>query len=95
MIEEEEKHMEVDTQSYDNKNDHHKKKQTKEEKRGRVFIRNLPFTATEEKIKLLFEKYGKISEVNLPKKENKSKLKGYGFIQFDTKRDALKAIKVG
>lgn len=32
-------------------------------KRGRVFIRNLPFTVTQDKLRNLFEKYGEISEV--------------------------------
>jgi RNA recognition motif-containing protein len=34
-------------------------------KRGRVFIKNLPFTITEEKLKKEFEKFGEISEVRI------------------------------
>jgi multiple RNA-binding domain-containing protein 1 len=34
-------------------------------KRGRVFIRNLPFTITEDKLKKEFEKFGEITEVDI------------------------------
>jgi nucleolar protein 4 len=64
---------------------------TKEEKKGRVFLKNLPFSVTEEKLKSLFSKYGEINEINLPKKET-GELKGFGFINFITKIDAMKAI---
>ena len=32
-------------------------------KKGRVFVRNLPFTITEEKLRKEFEKFGEITEV--------------------------------
>ncbi len=32
-------------------------------KRGRVFIRNLPFTITEEKLRTLFQQHGEVTEV--------------------------------
>ena len=40
------------------------KKKKQNLKRGRVFIRNLPFTVNEEKLRDLFKKYGEITEVN-------------------------------
>ena len=62
-------------------------------KKGRVFVRNLSFkNLSEEKIKTLFSQYGQISEVNLPKKET-GEMKGFGFVQFLSKNDALVAIK--
>lgn len=71
----------------------HPNKIEKNPKRGRVFVRNLSFkNISEEKIKSLFSKYGEITEVNLPKNET-GEMKGFGFIQFVTKRDALNAIK--
>ena len=64
----------------------------KNEKRGRVFIRNLPFKSlSEDKLRQIFDKYGEIKEINLPKKEN-GEFKGFGFVQFSKKREALKAI---
>ena len=39
------------------------KKKLQNEKRGRVFIRNLPFTVNEEKLRTLFGKFGEITEV--------------------------------
>lgn len=62
-------------------------------KRGRIFIRNLPFSITEEKIKNLFSKYGEIKELNLPYDQNKKMFKGFCFLQYATKKEALVAIK--
>ena len=36
----------------------------KNPKRGRVFVRNLPFNVTEELLKEYFSKHGEITEVN-------------------------------
>lgn len=38
------------------------------------------------------EKYGKVSAINLPRKED-DKLKGYAFITFENKKEANKAIE--
>lgn len=62
-------------------------------KRGRIFIRNLPFSVTEEKIRALFSKHGEIKELNLPYDNTKKMFKGFCFLQFETKREALNAIK--
>ena len=38
------------------------------------------------------EKYGKVVEINLPKKED-GKLNGYGFVTFETMNEARKAME--
>ena len=41
----------------------------KNPKRGRIFIRNLPFNINEDKLKELFQSYGEITEVIFHKKD--------------------------
>lgn len=45
----------------DNHDDTIKKLRT--DKKGRVFVRNLPFSVTEEKLREHFSKYGEVKEV--------------------------------
>ena len=58
--------MEINEKSQDElKNEAHDEdnKTLKNPKRGRVFIRNLPFNINEDKLKELFQIYGEITEV--------------------------------
>ena len=48
---------------------------------GRLFIRNLPFSVTEDELKELFAAYGPITEVHLPLDSDRNR-KGFGFVQF-------------
>ncbi|KAL6261672.1 hypothetical protein P5V15_006761 [Pogonomyrmex californicus] len=58
---------------------------------GRMFIRNLTYTTTEDDIRKLFEKYGPLSEVNLPIDKVTRKPKGFGTITFLMPEHAIKA----
>lgn len=73
-----------------------KKKKRPEKKQknrnGRIIIRNLSFKADEKAIEDHFSQYGKISEVSILKKNN-GKMVGCAFVQYNTKIEALKAIK--
>jgi multiple RNA-binding domain-containing protein 1 len=48
---------------------------------ARLFVKNLPFSCTEEEFTSLFAAFGPISEIHLPLDEEK-RGKGYGFVQF-------------
>jgi multiple RNA-binding domain-containing protein 1 len=48
---------------------------------ARLFVKNLPFSCTEEEFTSLFAVFGPISEIHLPLDEEK-RGKGYGFVQF-------------
>lgn len=48
---------------------------------ARLFVKNLPFSCTEEEFKSLFSAFGPISELHLPLDEEK-RGKGYGFVQY-------------
>jgi len=66
-------------------------KRERMKKTGRLIIRNLPFKATEDTLKEEFQKYGNILKVYIPRKPDK-KMYGYGFVEFEKKWDASKAI---
>ncbi|RWS19232.1 putative RNA-binding protein 19-like protein, partial [Leptotrombidium deliense] len=58
---------------------------------GRIFLRNLCYSCTEEDIEQLFSKYGPLSEVSLPIDSFTKKLKGFGFVTFIFPEHAVKA----
>ncbi|XP_076648162.1 putative RNA-binding protein 19 [Halictus rubicundus] len=58
---------------------------------GRMFVRNLSYTTTEDDIRKLFEKYGPLTEVNLPVDRVTRKPKGFGTVTFLMTEHAVKA----
>ncbi|OAD61456.1 RNA-binding protein 28, partial [Eufriesea mexicana] len=62
-----------------------------ENKKPRIIVRNIPFKATKEDVKKLYEPFGKILEINFPKRANGTPV-GCCFIQFNQLEDASKAI---
>ena len=49
---------------------------------GRLYLRNLSFACTEDDLTRLFEKFGQLSEVNMPIDSTSKKSVGYAFITF-------------
>lgn len=58
---------------------------------GRIFVRNLAYTVTENDIEQLFNKFGPITEVMLPVDRNTRKVKGYAVVTFLVPENAAKA----
>ncbi|XP_076290361.1 putative RNA-binding protein 19 [Lasioglossum baleicum] len=58
---------------------------------GRMFVRNLSYTTTEDDIRKLFEKYGPLAEVDLPVDRVTRKPKGFGTVTFLMAEHAVKA----
>ncbi|XP_051489565.1 probable RNA-binding protein 19 [Apus apus] len=58
---------------------------------GRLFVRNLPFTSTEEDLEKIFSKYGPLSEVHFPVDKLTKKPKGFAFITYMIPEHAVKA----
>lgn len=58
---------------------------------GRMFLRNLAYTTTEDDVTKLFEKYGPLTEVNLPVDRITRKPKGFGTVTFMMPEHAVKA----
>ncbi|XP_074494180.1 putative RNA-binding protein 19 isoform X2 [Sebastes fasciatus] len=59
---------------------------------GRLFIRNLPYTCTEEEIKELFAKHGPLSEMLFPIDNLTKKPKGFAFITYMIPENAVTAL---
>eukprot|EP01083_Nonionella_stella_P103484 295504_1 len=57
---------------------------------GRLLVRNLPFSATEEEVEELFKKFGDIAEVHIPLDDFK-RSKGFCYVQFEFPGHAVKA----
>lgn len=58
---------------------------------GRLFVRNLPFTATEEDLHQHFGKFGEIDELKIPL-DDLQRSKGYAFVQYKYPEHAVAAL---
>lgn len=56
-----------------------------------VYIKNFPESLTDDDLKEMFEKYGKISSLKLMKNDDE-KNKGFGFVSFDDPEAAMSAV---
>ncbi|XP_037536377.1 probable RNA-binding protein 19 [Nematolebias whitei] len=59
---------------------------------GRLFVRNLPYTCTEEELRELFTKHGPVSEVLFPIDNLTKKPKGFAFVAYMIPENAVKAL---
>jgi|SRR3989338_4259006 len=58
----------------------------------KVYVGNLPFSTTDEKMKEMFSSYGEVSEVSVIKDKFSGRSKGFGFVTFSDDVSAEKAI---
>uniref|UniRef100_A0A670KD92 RNA binding motif protein 19 n=1 Tax=Podarcis muralis TaxID=64176 RepID=A0A670KD92_PODMU len=58
---------------------------------GRLFVRNLPYSSTEEDLEAIFSKYGPLSEIHFPIDSLTKKPKGFAFITYMIPEHAVKA----
>ena len=47
----------------------------------RIYVGNLPFTATTDEVTKLFEKYGSVESVNLVTDRDTGRPRGFGFVE--------------
>ncbi|KAG7481084.1 hypothetical protein MATL_G00063030 [Megalops atlanticus] len=59
---------------------------------GRLFVRNLPYTSTEQELSDIFAKYGPLSEVHFPIDSLTKKPKGFAFVTYMIPEHAVKAL---
>ncbi|KAJ1910831.1 Multiple RNA-binding domain-containing protein 1 [Tieghemiomyces parasiticus] len=60
---------------------------------GRLFIRNLSYTCTEEDIRKLFETYGPLSEIHMPITLDTKQCKGFAYVLYLLPEHAYKAFQ--
>ncbi|MCK4651091.1 RNA-binding protein [Candidatus Babeliales bacterium] len=60
----------------------------------KLYVGNLPSTATQESVEALFSQYGPIESVVLIKDRETGLFKGFGFVEFQSKEDANKALEL-
>jgi RNA recognition motif-containing protein len=58
----------------------------------KIYVGNLPFSATEGEVKELFEQHGSVTSVNLITDRDTGRFRGFGFVEMD-EADADSAIK--
>ncbi|MBI2074455.1 MAG: RNA-binding protein [Candidatus Levybacteria bacterium] len=60
--------------------------------KNKLFIANLPWSITSDKLRELFSQYGEIVNVELITDRNTGRSRGFGFVTFANAADAQKAI---
>lgn len=58
----------------------------------KLYVGNLPFSATEDSLKEAFSRFGTVESVNIITDRYTGQSKGFGFIEFSTKQEAAEAI---
>ena len=57
-----------------------------------IYIGNIPFEATEDEIRELFESYGTVTAVNLIIDRFTKRPRGFGFVEMENEEEGTKAI---
>jgi len=58
----------------------------------RIYVGNLPFSATEESVRALFSKHGTVEKVSLITDRDTGRPRGFGFVEMSS-ADAARAIQ--
>jgi cold-inducible RNA-binding protein len=59
---------------------------------AKIYVGNLPFTATDEEIRALFAAHGTVESVSLPTDRDTGRPRGFGFVEM-SQSDASRAIQ--
>lgn len=59
----------------------------------KLYVGNLPYSATEESVRSLFEQVGATAQVTIIMDRETGRSKGFGFVEMETDDDAEEAIK--
>ncbi len=59
---------------------------------AKIYVGNLPFTATDEEIRGLFAQHGTVESVSLPTDRDTGRPRGFGFVEM-SQADAARAIQ--
>jgi cold-inducible RNA-binding protein len=59
---------------------------------AKIYVGNLPFSATEEQVRALFSAHGTVESVSLPSDRETGRPRGFGFVEMSSS-DAARAIQ--
>jgi RNA recognition motif-containing protein len=59
---------------------------------SRLFVGNLPYSATDDSLMSAFEKFGSVKDCRIIMDRETGKSKGYGFIEMASDEEAAKAV---
>ena len=59
---------------------------------SKIYVGNLPFSATEDAIRALFSQHGTVESVALPTDRDTGQKRGFGFVEM-SRQDAARAIQ--
>ncbi|KAJ3684466.1 hypothetical protein LUZ61_013630 [Rhynchospora tenuis] len=60
---------------------------------GQLFVRNLPYTTTEDELRELFSEHGDVSQVHLVVDRDSKRSKGIGYVLFASPESAVRALE--
>jgi RNA recognition motif-containing protein len=58
-----------------------------------IYVGNLPFSASEDQLKDLFEAFGKVDSAKIVSDRFTGRSRGFGFVEMTEREEGLKAIK--
>lgn len=61
---------------------------------NKIYVGNLPYSASESELEDLFAQFGKIVSVNVIKDKYTGRSKGFGFIEFEGEEQAKAAVSL-
>ena len=84
-----------ESHSLEGEGDEGKRTKSLEQKSAKILVRNIPFEASKHEVKELFQTFGELKTVRLPKKFSSSQgeHRGFGFVEFTTKEGARRAFE--
>ena len=59
----------------------------------RIYVGNLPFSATDEEVRSMFAEYGSVNSVSLITDRETGRPRGFGFVEMDIDEEADNAIE--
>ena len=59
----------------------------------KLFVGNLPFTMTDADLNTIFSAHGTVTSANVVIDKFSKRSKGFGFVEFETEEDAMKAME--
>ena len=59
--------------------------------RSRLFVRNIPYSTTEDDLLALFARFGAVNEIHIPVAADSNRRRGFAFVEFAAPLNALQA----